>query len=100
MLAYVVACEGVSVAERLLELQKYGPCRWGEIAKEIKGRPRNSKSCRLRWCNQLNPAVKKGPFSDLEDAVIVTAHKVAPMSHRSTGLSNCTLQSSLIPAEK
>lgn len=60
----------------LLHLQKYGPCRWGEIAKEIKGRPRNSKSCRLRWCNQLNPAVKKGPFSDLEDAVIITAHKV------------------------
>ena len=58
-------------------VQKYGPCKWGEIAKEIRGRPRNGKSCRLRWCNQLNPAVKKSPFSDLEDAIIVTAHQVS-----------------------
>lgn len=28
-----------------------------------------------RWCNQLNPEVKKDPFSQWEDAVIIKAHK-------------------------
>ena len=29
----------------------------------------------LRWCNQLNPEVKKEPFSQWEDAVIIKAHR-------------------------
>jgi hypothetical protein len=28
-----------------------------------------------RWCNQLNPEVKKDPFSQWEDAVIIKAHR-------------------------
>jgi hypothetical protein len=28
-----------------------------------------------RWCNQLNPDVKKEPFSQWEDAVIIKAHR-------------------------
>lgn len=28
-----------------------------------------------RWCNQLNPEVKKEPFSQWEDAVIIKAHR-------------------------
>ncbi len=39
------------------------------VAEKIKGR--SGKSCRLRWWNHLNPDVKKGPFSDWEDAVIL-----------------------------
>ena len=46
------------------------------IAAGIRGR--SGKSCRLRWCNQLNPAVKRGPFSEWEDAVIICCHKVWP----------------------
>lgn len=42
----------------------------------VKGR--SGKSCRLRWCNQLNPDVKKDPFCKWEDAVIIKAHKVGP----------------------
>ena len=51
------------------------PCR-SIIAAGIRGR--SGKSCRLRWCNQLNPAVKRGPFSEWEDAVIICCHKVWP----------------------
>ncbi|KAK9808903.1 hypothetical protein WJX72_006082 [[Myrmecia] bisecta] len=52
----------------------YGARNWSLIASGIRGR--SGKSCRLRWCNQLNPDVKKEAFSDWEDAVIVKAHKV------------------------
>ena len=53
------------------------PCR-SIIAAGIRGR--SGKSCRLRWCNQLNPAVKRGPFSEWEDAVIICCHKVWPQT--------------------
>mmetsp|Transcript_8203 Transcript_8203/g.14809 ORF Transcript_8203/g.14809 Transcript_8203/m.14809 type:complete len:363 (-) Transcript_8203:329-1417(-) len=51
----------------------YGPRNWSLIANGIPGR--SGKSCRLRWCNQLDPDVKKEPFSEWEDAVIIKAHK-------------------------
>jgi hypothetical protein len=41
-------------------------------ARGIQGR--SGKSCRLRWCNQLNPQVKRKPFTDEEDAKIIAAH--------------------------
>lgn len=52
----------------------YGPRNWSLIANGIPGR--SGKSCRLRWCNQLNPDVKKEPFGEWEDAVIIKAHKL------------------------
>ena len=57
-----------------LLMQVYGARNWSLIAGGIKGR--SGKSCRLRWCNQLNPDVIKEPFSEWEDAVIINAHKV------------------------
>jgi Myb-like DNA-binding domain len=56
-------------------IREYGAKNWSVIASGIKGR--SGKSCRLRWCNQLNPDVKRGPFSQWEDAIIVAAHKEA-----------------------
>eukprot|EP00882_Tetradesmus_deserticola_P001273 GHRQ01001376.1.p1 GENE.GHRQ01001376.1~~GHRQ01001376.1.p1 ORF type:complete len:403 (+),score=157.03 GHRQ01001376.1:240-1448(+) len=50
-----------------------GAQKWSVVAEKIKGR--SGKSCRLRWWNHLNPAVKKGVFSDWEDAVILKAHE-------------------------
>ena len=50
------------------------PGTWTDIAKEIPGR--SGKSCRLRWCNQLDPSVKKDPFSLWEDAVIIRGWQV------------------------
>lgn len=54
-------------------IREYGAKNWSVIASGIKGR--SGKSCRLRWCNQLNPEVKRTQFSQWEDAVIVAAHK-------------------------
>ena len=47
-----------------------------EIAKKLQGRPRNGKACRLRWCNQLDPAVNRGPFSELEEAIVIVGQQV------------------------
>ncbi|KXZ45686.1 hypothetical protein GPECTOR_51g671 [Gonium pectorale] len=52
----------------------HGTKNWSVVASGIKGR--SGKSCRLRWHNQLNPDVKKEPFSEWEDAVIILAHDV------------------------
>ena len=51
-----------------------GPGNWTAIAERLPGR--SSKSCRLRWCNQLNPTVKRGPFTPEEDSQILQAHSV------------------------
>eukprot|EP00898_Chlorokybus_atmophyticus_P004380 jgi/Chlat1/4943/Chrsp31S04789 len=51
---------------------KFGPQNWSLISHGIRGR--SGKSCRLRWCNQLNPAVLKTPFTEAEDAAILAAH--------------------------
>ena len=40
---------------------KFGARNWSLIARGIPGR--SGKSCRLRWCNQLDPGVKRKPFS-------------------------------------
>nr|WRO64655.1 MYB transcription factor protein [Rosa persica] len=67
---------------------QFGARNWSVIARGIPGR--SGKSCRLRWCNQLSPGVKRKPFSDVirsnereegidgfsdeEDRIIVAAH--------------------------
>eukprot|EP00798_Chlamydomonas_sp_ICE-L_P014264 gene14264-20237_t len=53
---------------------KHGPRNWSSLAKSITGR--TGKSCRLRWLNQLNPLVRKGPFSSEEDNAILAAHAI------------------------
>ncbi|KAG6550780.1 hypothetical protein Mapa_007684 [Marchantia paleacea] len=55
-------------------VDKFGARNWSLIARGIPGR--SGKSCRLRWCNQLNPVVKRKPFTEEEDRAIVTAHAV------------------------
>nr|WQQ41698.1 MYB10 protein [Camellia japonica] len=52
----------------------FGARNWSLIARGIAGR--SGKSCRLRWCNQLDPAVKRKPFTDEEDRIIVRAHAI------------------------
>lgn len=53
---------------------KFGARNWSLIARGIPGR--SGKSCRLRWCNQLDPCVKRKPFSEEEDQIIITAHAI------------------------
>lgn len=40
---------------------KLGPRNWTLISRGIPGR--SGKSCRLRWCNQLDPCLKRKPFT-------------------------------------
>jgi len=48
--------------EALTRLVKMcGPRNWNLISRGIPGR--SGKSCRLRWCNQLDPILKRKPFS-------------------------------------
>ncbi|KAF3795514.1 Transcription factor [Nymphaea thermarum] len=61
-----------AVLGRLVD--KFGARNWSLIARGIPGR--SGKSCRLRWCNQLDPAVKRKPFTAEEDQIIVTAHAI------------------------
>lgn len=55
-------------------VSKFGARNWSLIARGIPGR--SGKSCRLRWCNQLDPSVKRKPFSEEEDQIIIAAHAV------------------------
>jgi hypothetical protein len=42
---------------------------WSEIAVKIHGR--SAKQCRERWDNSLNPVLKRCPFSEKEDRILV-----------------------------
>ncbi|KAL6980630.1 hypothetical protein U1Q18_022269 [Sarracenia purpurea var. burkii] len=55
-------------------VSKFGARNWSLIARGIPGR--SGKSCRLRWCNQLDPCVKRKPFTDEEDHIILAAHAI------------------------
>ncbi|CAI5982494.1 unnamed protein product [Closterium sp. NIES-65] len=53
-------------------VRKLGGRHWNKVAEKVPGR--SAKSCRLRWCNQLDPTVKRGAFSELEDVILAEAH--------------------------
>ncbi|WZY91923.1 hypothetical protein YC2023_064252 [Brassica napus] len=55
-------------------VNKLGPRNWTLIARGIPGR--SGKSCRLRWCNQLDPCLKRKPFTDEEENLLMSAHAV------------------------
>jgi hypothetical protein len=48
-----------------------GPTQWSALAGQLPGRI--SKQVRERWCNHLNPDVKKDPWTPEEDQVILNA---------------------------
>ena len=53
-------------ARLCLLVQAHGAKNWSFIAQGIPDR--TSKSCRLRWCNQLNPALRHDAFSAARSA--------------------------------
>ncbi|CAF2126875.1 unnamed protein product [Brassica napus] len=55
-------------------VEKFGPRNWSLLARSVPGR--TGKSCRLRWCNQLDPSLKRNPFTEVEDQAIITAHGI------------------------
>ena len=54
-------------------VKQHGLNAWKAIAKEITGR--NTKQCRERWCNYLDPTLKRGKWTAEEDAIIMAMQK-------------------------
>lgn len=50
-------------------VQRFGPTNWSQCAESIAGR--SGKQCRERWDNALNPALKKGEWTEQEDELIL-----------------------------
>ncbi|CAJ2669715.1 unnamed protein product [Trifolium pratense] len=57
----------------LVELMDSFGRNWTEIAKFMNGR--NAKQCRERWYNHLRPQIKKAPWSEEEEKILIKAHK-------------------------
>ncbi|KAK3128199.1 hypothetical protein QOZ80_6BG0458330 [Eleusine coracana subsp. coracana] len=56
-------------------VQKNGHGRWRRLSK-LAGLNRCGKSCRLRWNNYLRPDIKRGPFTDEEEKLIIHLHSI------------------------
>lgn len=59
---------------KLIELvKKYGTKNWRFIASHLNGRL--PKQCRERWCNQLDPSIKKDILTQEEWRIVKDAHE-------------------------
>ncbi|CAM9631261.1 unnamed protein product, partial [Scytosiphon promiscuus] len=61
-------------AEMVELVKKYGVKAWGVIGSKLVDR--TGKQCRERWHNQLDPAIKKDPWTKAEEDVLMRAHSV------------------------
>ena len=50
-----------------------GPRKWSSIARKLQGRM--GKQCRERWHNHLDPNIKKGPWTEEEERIVLKAHE-------------------------
>ena len=59
---------------RLTDIMKKhkNPRDWEPISKEL-GRGKNAKECHERWIRYLKPGVRKGQWTDQEDAIVIEA---------------------------
>jgi len=59
---------------RLTEIMKKhkNPRDWEPISKEL-GRGKSAKECHERWIRYLKPGVRKGQWTDQEDAIVIEA---------------------------
>ncbi|GAB4856892.1 hypothetical protein Ancab_014810 [Ancistrocladus abbreviatus] len=55
-------------------VQKYGCKKWSVIAKSLPGRI--GKQCRERWHNHLDPAIKKGAWTEQEESLLSYYHEI------------------------
>ncbi|KAF8658138.1 hypothetical protein HU200_059608 [Digitaria exilis] len=56
-------------------IKAHGEGCWRSLPKAA-GLLRCGKSCRLRWINYLRPDLKRGNFTEEEDDLIITLHKI------------------------
>ncbi|KAJ1624250.1 Homeodomain-like protein [Pavlovales sp. CCMP2436] len=54
-------------------VQEHGIKKWSIVAAQVPGR--NGKQCRERWHNQLDPAIRRGPWTFEEDQLLLQAHR-------------------------
>eukprot|EP00656_Telonema_subtile_P018110 TRINITY_DN1975_c0_g1_i1.p1 TRINITY_DN1975_c0_g1~~TRINITY_DN1975_c0_g1_i1.p1 ORF type:complete len:238 (-),score=50.85 TRINITY_DN1975_c0_g1_i1:65-778(-) len=54
-------------------VEKYGAKHWSQIAAHVPGR--SGKQCRERWQHHLCPEIKKEPWSQEEDMILIVAHR-------------------------
>ncbi|XP_052172273.1 transcription factor MYB119-like [Diospyros lotus] len=59
---------------KLVELVNlHGEGKWAEISESMIGRA--GKQCRERWRNNLRPGIKRDPWTETEELVLVEAHR-------------------------
>ena len=56
------------------ERQQSDDMQWTDVAKRMRSE-RSGKQCRERWHNHLDPSIKKGPWSEEEDGILLEAQK-------------------------
>ncbi|KAG8055675.1 hypothetical protein GUJ93_ZPchr0001g30656 [Zizania palustris] len=62
--------------EKLVQyISTHGHGCWSSVPRQA-GLQRCGKSCRLRWINYLRPDLKRGSFSQQEEALIIELHRV------------------------
>ncbi|CAN0017876.1 unnamed protein product, partial [Phaeothamnion confervicola] len=66
------SCDEDQLMVRLV--REHGTKQWGLIGSMLQGR--TGKQCRERWHNQLDPMIKKEPWSKEEEMVLMKAHSV------------------------
>ncbi|DAZ99953.1 TPA: hypothetical protein N0F65_008760 [Lagenidium giganteum] len=54
-------------------VQKYGTRHWTIIGTKLPGR--NGKQCRERWHNQLDPSIRKDPWTEEEERLLRESHE-------------------------
>ncbi|CAM8914174.1 hypothetical protein QQ045_032689 [Rhodiola kirilowii] len=56
-------------------IAQHGHGRWRSLPK-LAGLSRCGKSCRLRWTNYLRPDIKRGPFTEEEEKLVIQLHGI------------------------
>ena len=59
------------VAQHVINVGR--PAKWSKCAALLPGRI--GKNCRERWHNQLDPDIRKGPWDEEEDRIIMQLQK-------------------------
>ena len=57
--------------QKIIDCMRQGTHKWSAIAELIPGRI--GKQCRERWFNQLDPSLNKGPWTEVEDEILIRA---------------------------
>ncbi|TMW58125.1 hypothetical protein Poli38472_011713 [Pythium oligandrum] len=55
-------------------VEHHGPSQWEQVASKLPNR--TGKQCRERWHNQLNPLIRRDPWSEEEDLVLIKMQAV------------------------